>query len=368
VLAVFAGFVLWGLRAQLPLEGVGTEYAGVFALALSVGGGALISQRGAGPRVIGWLLAFFAPGALLLMLWSGSGQAQFGNALASLAQPVKVSMMLLGATAFTLCVLGEVTRALRTRQLRELALPDDDAVELSTGEPIMLRSPVGESASPVARPVAGHSSSLPPFSPRLAAFSVRSPRDSLRASLETTDRPRLAHTPDASESAWQVGEPTKSLPEVPAVSEAYLLQSQQFQQSGARGAGSTAELETGYTPKVSVWDFDDEPLTLPKKNYLLRGLLLLALLAGGGAAAYYGMVLPNQQKEQAAAALMNQRKVEIQAAEEREALAKQEAEAKAQAQRLEQYLNAPAPAAASDQAVPSNEPSLNGAAAIAPSE
>jgi hypothetical protein len=368
VLAVFAGFVLWGLRPSLQLGAVAPEHAGVFALALSVAGGALIGQHGIAARLVGWLLAFFAPVALLLMLWSSSGQAQLGNALASFAQPVKVYMMLLGATAFTLCILGEVARSLRLRQRRELMRREEESLDRDVSEPLLLQTPASASTTARASHVAdasaaaGRSSSLPPFSPRLAAFSVRSPRDSLRASLDTTDRPRPLPAGYAEANAWQDAPATASLPNAPAVDAAYLLQSQQFQGAAARSSGN-AELQTGYTPE-SVWDYEDEPLTLPKKNYLLRGLLLLVLVAGVGAGLYYGVMLPNQQKEQAVQAQLNERKAQIQAAEEREAVAKQEADDKAAAQRLEKYLNAPAPAAESQEATPS----LEGAAAIPPSE
>jgi hypothetical protein len=115
VLSVFTGFVLWGLRAELPWQGVQTEYLGVFALAVSVAGGALIAQRGSGTRPMGWLLAFFAPGLLLGMLWVTSGQANGLMAYNTLAQPVRMFMGVLAGAAFVLCLLGEVARVMRRR-------------------------------------------------------------------------------------------------------------------------------------------------------------------------------------------------------------------------------------------------------------
>jgi hypothetical protein len=150
--------------------------------------------------------------------------------------------------------------------------------------------------------------------------------------------------------------------------DAYVLQSYVGQQRNPAAAASSANgsvpsyTAQGYTPKVSVWDFEDEPLTVPKKGYLWRALLLLVVLVGGGGAAlYYGVMLPNQEKEQAALRQMNERKAQIQAAEEREVQAKRDADAKAAAQRLEQIINAPAPAEAEQAA-----PSMAGAAAIPP--
>jgi hypothetical protein len=347
VLAVFAGFVLWGLRAQLPLQGVAAEYVGVFALALSVAGGGLIGQPSAAARIVGWLLALFAPTTLLLMVWGGSGQALLGNAIASFPQPLKVYLMLLGAVAFTLAVLGEVARALRQR--RAYAYGDAERTQdVTDDEPVLLRSAAASSTSPLD---SGLPTRLPPASPRLAAY--RSPRDSMRASLETADQLPAQYAARSASDASAPRARANESAQPRSSQDPYLLQSQAFQQPDSA---------TSYTPKVSVWDFEDEPLKLPKKNYLVRALLLMILVVGGGGAAlYYGVMLPNQQKEQAALELMNQRKAQIQAVQERELVEKQAAEAKTAAQRLEQFVNAPAPAEAEQAA-----PSTAGAAAIAP--
>jgi hypothetical protein len=365
VLAVFAGFVLWGLRAQLPLQGVAAEYVGLFALALSVAGGALIVQAGAAARFMGWALAFFAPVTLLLMLWGASGQADLGNAVASLAQPAKVYLMLLGATALTLTILGEVAGMLRRRQLRDARLRAEDDED----RPVLSLNTVRAGARSVG-------SSLPPPSPRLSpALRSRPLTPQAEASVEPE---RILPTPEYSAQStadlpstanmWRAGSgsvPPKPQSASAAEYDAYVLQSYMGQQRNpaAASAGNvpsyTAE---GYTPKVSVWDFEDEPLTVPKKSYLWRALLLLLVLVGGGGAAlYYGVMLPKQQKEQAALQQLNERKAQIQAAEEREAQDKRQAEAQAATQRLEQMLNAPAPAQAEQAA-----PSMAGASAIAP--
>jgi hypothetical protein len=115
VLAVFTGYVMWGLRAKLPLENVSTEYAGVFALAVSVAGGSLVAQRSGGARMIGWGLALFAPLALLGLLWASSGQVNLGTVVSSLTPQVKMYLGLLGGTALAMAVLGEGSRVLSRR-------------------------------------------------------------------------------------------------------------------------------------------------------------------------------------------------------------------------------------------------------------
>jgi hypothetical protein len=362
VLAVFAGFVVWGLRAQLPLQGVSAEYVGLFALALSVAGGALIVQSGAMARMAGWALAFFAPVTLLLMLWGSSGQKDLGTALASFPQPTKVYLMLLGATGLTLAILGEVAGLLRRRQLWKTADDEDQ------DEPVLSLGSARDGARSAG-------SSLPPLAPRLAP-ALRSSRP-LTGPAASAEPERILPTPhytaqstaDLPNTAnlWRTGSASASAkPQSASAAEydAYLLQSYMGQQRnpGAASASVRSYTTEGYTPKVSVWDFEDEPLTLPKKSYWWRVLLLLLVLVGGGGAAlYYGVMLPKRQKEQAALQQLNQRKAEIQAAEEREAQAQRDADSKAAAERLEQMLNAPAPAEAEQAA-----PSMAGAAAIPP--
>jgi hypothetical protein len=328
VLSVFTGFVLWGLRAELPLKDVQTEYVGVFALAVSVAGGALIAQRGTGTRPMGWLLAFFAPAVLVGMLWASSGQGHLDAALDTLAQPVRMFMSILGGAALVLCMLGEVARALR-RQGR-----------LAADFVAMPRSGTGYDTED------GGVRVLP--TPKYGSQSGHEP-GSLREAIGATgtdwrDRP------------------------IPGT-DAYLLQSQEFDQPKQ------------YTPKVSVWDFDDEPLTLPKKHYGLKVLfLLLVIVGGGGAALYYGSILPNQQKERAAHAVMQERQAQVKAAEHKEAEEKRAAEAKAAAARLEELLKAPeAAAVAAPTTTPpgttpapvvggKQAPNLDGASAIPPAK
>ncbi len=320
VLSVFTGFVLWGLHAQLPLNGVQTEYVGVFALAVSVAGGALIAQRGAATRPMGWLLAFFAPAVLLGLAWTASGQGNALKALDSLAQPDRMFMSVLGGAALVLCLLGEVARALR------------------------LQSRLGSDFMPMPR--IGYQTEdgeriLP--TPQYGTQSVREP-GSLREAIGQSSTDWRDHP-------------------IPGT-DAYLLQSQEFDQPKQ------------YTPKVSVWDYHDDNMTLPSKHYGLKALVLLILIVGGGGAAmYYGSILPNQQKERAVQQMVQQRTAQIKAAEQAEAEQKRADEAKAAAARLEQLLKAPgeanaAAAAPATTPAPAEQgkqaPNLEGASAIKP--
>lgn len=331
VLSVFTGFVLWGLRAELPLKGVQTEYLGVFALAVSVAGGALIAQRGSGTRPMGWLLAFFAPAVLVGMLWANSGQANGLLTYNTLAQPVRMFMSVLAGAAFVLCLLGEVARALR------------------------MRSPFDPDFMPMPRGRAGYQT-----------------EDGVERVLPTPQYGSQLREPGSlREAIGQTGTDWRDRP-IPGT-DAYLLQSQEFDQPRE------------YTPKVSVWDYHDENMTLPSKHYGLKALVLLVLIVGGGGAAmYYGSILPNQQKERAAQVALQQRAAQVKAAEQAEVEAKQAQEAKAAAARLEELLKAPA-AEASAAAAPAAQatapgakpapitngkqaPNLDGASAIQPAE
>lgn len=323
VLSVFTGFVLWGLHAQLPLNGVQTEYVGVFALAVSVVGGGLIAQRGTGTRPMGWLLAFFAPAILAGMLWASSGQANLGAALATWVQPVRMFMSVLAGAALVLCLLGEVSRALR------------------------LHNPLGPDFMPLPR----------------GRLDYVNDDDVERLATPKYGSQAAAEPGSLREAIGATGADWRDRP-MPGT-DAYLLQSQEFNQPKQ------------YTPKVSVWDFEDEPMALPQKHYALKAFFLLLLIVGGGGAAmYYGSILPNQEKERAAQVVLQQRQAQVKAAEQQEAEQKRAADAKAAAERLEELLKAPEANAAAAPAVGAaapveagkQAPNMDGASAIAPAK
>jgi hypothetical protein len=257
---------------------------------------------------------------LLGLAWTASGQGNAMKALDGLAQADRMFMGVLGGAALVLCMLGEVARALR-RQSR-----------------------LGPDFMPMPR--ISYQTEDGELTPQYGSQSVREP-GSLREAI------------GQSSTDWR----DHPLPG----SDAYLLQSQEFDQPKQ------------YTPKVSVWDYHDDNLTLPSKHYGLKALVLLVLIVGGGGAAmYYGSILPNQQKERAAQQLVQQRSAQIKAAEQAEVEQKRAEEAKAAAARLEQLLNAPeANGAAAAAALPpgvapapveqgKQAPNLQGAAAIKP--
>jgi hypothetical protein len=303
VLAVFAGFVLWGLRAELPLAGVPTEYAGVFALMVSVAGGALIAQRAARTRVVGWAIAFFAPAVLLLLAWSGSGKAQLGDAIVSLSPPLKMFLGMSAASALVMAVLGEASRVFARNAVAgepRLSYPKDTqsfGYGRASEEPRFLSLSAAQrnagaeqrSAAPL---TSGYEKVLP--TPKYGAVAPTSNYDA--ASYDAADYGDV-YTPDESS-------------------------------------------------RVNVWELEDEQLTIPKR-FAWWKVLLLVLLVGGGAAAatYYGMILPNRAKEQAAAEVLKEKQAQIAAESQREADLKRAIESKAAAARLEAMLAGPAAAA-----------------------
>lgn len=286
VLAVFTGYVMWGLRAQLPLGSVSTEYVGVFALGVSVAGGSLIAQRSGGTRAIGWSLALFAPLALVGLVWASDGQANLGAVLSGMTPQVKMYLALLLGTALALGALGEGARALARR-----AAADRFVV-----------------------PGGGPSYDLPPT-------SSRSPAAASYGHSAPIDEERLFDPP-----RQQRAEPEPLQYQPPPM---------RFDIPAERPA-----------PRVNVWEFEDEELTVPKRRVpWVTTLLLLALTGGAGGAFYYGVYMPKQQKEQAAVQALEARQAEVEAANAKEAAQQRAAESKEAAARLEAAIAAPGPAA-----------------------
>jgi hypothetical protein len=101
-------------------------------------------------------------------------------------------------------------------------------------------------------------------------------------------------------------------------------------------------------PRVNVWDFEDDELTVPKRGLPWVTLLLLLALAGGaGGAFYYGVYMPKQQKEQAALQALQARQEQMKAADTQAEAQQRAAESKDAAARLEAAIANPGkPAAA----------------------
>jgi hypothetical protein len=280
VLAVFTGYVMWGLRAQLPLGSVSTEYVGLFAIGVSVAGGALVAQRG-GPRGIGWSLVLFAPLALVGLLWASSGESNVGALISGLTPQVKMYLGLLIGTGLALGAIGEGARTLARRAVGErLVVPGGGSLSYGGGA----SSSYGQSA-----PI---------------------------------DDERLFDMP-----AQHRVEP----------------EPQRYQPPPMR-----FDIPAERPPRVNVWDFEDDELTVPKRGLPWVTLLLLLALAGGaGGAFYYGVYMPKQQKEQAALQALQARQEQMKAADTQAEAQQRAAESKDAAARLEAAIANPGkPAAA----------------------
>ncbi len=112
VLAVFSGFLLASLRVRLPLEGLASEHAGMFALTLALIGGALVAREPLSARFLGWALVLSAPGLLIYVVALPQGQGDFMNALSRLDPQVRMFLGLLSLSSFALGFVGAVARAL----------------------------------------------------------------------------------------------------------------------------------------------------------------------------------------------------------------------------------------------------------------
>ena len=121
VLAVFAGFVLAGLHAKLPLGSIPSQYVGVFGLVLSVVGGALVQQRAWSTRIAGLLVTMLAPAAIAAVLWSHSQKSTFGAMLVSLDSQVRVFLVLLTVCSASMVIVAIASRALLTYRENQLA-------------------------------------------------------------------------------------------------------------------------------------------------------------------------------------------------------------------------------------------------------
>jgi hypothetical protein len=256
VLAVFAGYVMWGLRAELPLESVSTEYVGVFAIAVSVAGGSLVAQRAYGVRGIGWALALFAPLALVGLLWANAGVTNPAEVFAALTPQVKMYLGLLLITALALGVIGEGARTLARRAAADrLVIPRGHS--LASYAQMTSR---GQTAP------FEHSASYD----QSASYGAASASYGQSAPIEEE---RLFDPPHQHHAEPEPYQPPPMRFDVP----------------------------TERPAPVNVWEFSDDEATTPRRRMPWVTLALVFALAGGaGAAFYYGVYVPKQQKEQAA--------------------------------------------------------------------
>jgi hypothetical protein len=304
VLAVFAGYVMWGLRAQLPLESVSTEYVGVFAIAVSVAGGSLVAQRSYGVRGIGWALALFAPLALVGLLWASTGSTDPGEVLAGLTPQVKMYLGLLIGTALALGVIGEGARTLARRASADrLVIPGGHS--LSSYAQMTSR---GQTA-PFERSASYDQSAS--YGGASAAYGHSAP----------IEEERLFDPPHQHQA-----EPEPAPYQPPPM---------RFDVPGERA------------PRVNVWEFTDDELTVPRRRVPWVTLsLVLALAGGAGGAFYYGVYMPKQEKEQAALQAIHAREEQANAAATQAAAQQRAAESNEAAARLEAAIGASGKSAA----------------------
>jgi hypothetical protein len=125
VLAAFSACVLIGLRAELPLQGVSAEHVAVFALAVSVAGGALVQDARLAAQLTGVLLTLLPPLSLIGVLWANSGKSDPAVAMWTLNAQARAFLTMLTVTSFGIAIIAIVGR----RGARTYADPSMSAPE-----------------------------------------------------------------------------------------------------------------------------------------------------------------------------------------------------------------------------------------------
>jgi hypothetical protein len=125
VLAAFSACVLIGLRAELPLQGVSAEHVAVFALAVSVAGGALVQDARLTAQLTGVLLTLLPPLSLIGVLWANSGKSDPAVAMWTLNAQARAFLTMLTVTSFGIAIIAIVGR----RGARAYADPSISAPE-----------------------------------------------------------------------------------------------------------------------------------------------------------------------------------------------------------------------------------------------
>ena len=114
VLAAFAGCVLVGLGAQLPLPGVPSEHIAVFALAVAVVGGALVQQPGLTTQLSGLACTLLPSATLLGVIWMVSGKSEPAAALWALDGPARAYLVTLATSSLSIGVIAVFGRSAAT--------------------------------------------------------------------------------------------------------------------------------------------------------------------------------------------------------------------------------------------------------------
>jgi hypothetical protein len=125
VLAAFSACVLIGLRAELPLQGVSAEHVAVFALAVSVAGGALVQDARLASQFTGVLLTLLPPLSLIGVLWANSGKSDPAVAMWTLSAQARAFLTMLTVTSFGIAIIAIVgRRGARTHVDPSLSAPE----------------------------------------------------------------------------------------------------------------------------------------------------------------------------------------------------------------------------------------------------
>lgn len=122
-LATFSACVLVGLDARLPLTGISAEHVAVFALVVSVVGGALMQDTRAPLQFTGLLLTLWPPVCLMLMVWT-AGMGRLSPAALGYLSILTVSSLAIAALAL-------VVRTSEAAERRTLGLDRTEVAQVS---------------------------------------------------------------------------------------------------------------------------------------------------------------------------------------------------------------------------------------------
>jgi hypothetical protein len=177
VLTVFTGFVLMGLRARLPFEGLASQHLGVLALSLSLCGGALICRERLFVQAMGWLVTLLPPVVVAYALAAVSGSdIDVFAALRRADSQVRVYVVLMSLSAVALGLVATAARIVSSGRA-SVAKP-----ALDVPMPRLLPAPA---AQPVHAPQRVHT----------PAYHVGEPPGGYQASYALAQAPAYAPSP-----------------------------------------------------------------------------------------------------------------------------------------------------------------------------
>ncbi|MET0342425.1 MAG: hypothetical protein ABW252_15580 [Polyangiales bacterium] len=117
-LAAFSACILVGLDARLPLTGISAEHVAVFALVVSVVGGALMQDPRAPLQFTGLLLTLWPPVCLLLMVWAAGGKGNPAAGVERLGPAALGYLSILTISSLAIAALALVVRSSEAAERR----------------------------------------------------------------------------------------------------------------------------------------------------------------------------------------------------------------------------------------------------------